>query len=79
MFNATMVTVPAGIKVYDAGPNYADRFTAIYNDGSTFVLSSDTAICNFAGMAKTIRRNSFGVLVKKVPQPVAERLKQLEV
>ena len=40
MSKIPMVAVPNGVRVYDSGPDYFDRFTVIFQDGC-LLLTTD--------------------------------------
>lgn len=83
MSHIPMVAVPAGVRVYDSGPDYFDRFTVIFQDGALYTMStnalSDRGICRFEGMQNEVPLDSQAKMVEFIPVHVAERIKMLEV
>jgi hypothetical protein len=83
MAHIPMVAVPDGVRVYDSGPDYFDRFTVIFKDGALYTMStnalSDRGICRFEGMQNEVPRDPKAKMVEFVPAHVAERIKLLEV
>lgn len=83
MSKIPMVAVPNGVRVYDSGPDYFDRFTVIFQDGSLFTMSTNAmsprGFCRFEGLADRVPFDKDAKQVDFVPAHVAEKIKQLEV
>lgn len=83
MSKIPMVAVPNGVRVYDSGPDYFDRFTVIFQDGCLFTMSTNAmsprGICRFEGQASSVPFDKNAKQVEFVPQHVAEKIRQLEV
>lgn len=83
MANIPMVPTPTGVRVYDSGNDYHDRFTVIFPDDSIYGMSTNAMAWNgyvaYLGQNGQVPRDTNAVKVDMVPEHVAQKIDELMV